>query len=256
MLDNSVIGWYNFLDFISYKGADMKIATLLREMDMEKPGAFSHRFYIMADYYDMAIQHGFELVGIMSGVDCEDICSACDGLIVPGSGKDIDPKYYGGTPLDPPQTIDEYALDAKLIDIFVKQGKPIFGVCGGHQDLNIYFGGDIVRIDYDPHQDEKKKHIIEIEPDSFVYDVFGSTEATVNSYHRWAIGKLAPNLSVVARCKSDGVIEAVEDKERYIYATQWHPEQSYHTGEEIEKKFFENFLIRCAEVKEKQGKCK
>ncbi len=128
----------------------MKIATLLREMDMPKQDAFSHRFYIMADYYQMALENNFELVGIMTGADCEKICAECDGLIVPGSGKDIDPKYYGGTPMNPPQEIDEYALDAKLIDIFVKQGKPIFGVCGGHQDLNIYFGGTIDKINYAP----------------------------------------------------------------------------------------------------------
>lgn len=225
----------------------MKIATLVREMDMPTPGAFSHRFYIMADYYDMAIEEGFELVGIMSGMDCEEICSLCDGLIVPGSGKDIDPKYYGGEPFDPPQKIDEYALDAKLIDIFVRQGKPVFGVCGGLQDLNIYFGGSIAKIDYDPHQDEKKRHTITVEPGSFVYDVFDSEEAVVNSYHRWAIDRLAPNLKVVARCKSDGVIEAVEDKERMIFATQWHPEQSYHTGDSIEKRFFSRFIKLCAE---------
>ena len=234
----------------------MKIATLVREMDMPTPGAFSHRFYIMADYYDMAIENGFELVGIMSGMDPEEICASCDGLIVPGSGKGIDPKYYGGEPMDPPQKIDEYALDAKIIDIFVRAGKPIFGVCGGHQDLNIYFGGTIEKIDYDPHQDEKKYHTVTVEKDSFVYDVFEDTEAFVNSYHRWAIGKLAPNLKVVARCKSDGVIEAIEDKERHIFATQWHPEQSFHTGDPIEKKFFSNFIKLCAEVKEKQAKCK
>lgn len=227
----------------------MKIATLLREMNMPTPDAFSHRFYIMSDYYQMAIEEGFEMVAIMSGMDCEAICRECDGLIVPGSGKDIDPKYYGGEPMNPSQAIDEYALDSKIIDIFVKQGKPIFGICGGHQDLNIYFGGDIKKIDYDPHQDEKKYHEIEICKDSFVYDVFESECAFVNSYHRWAIGTLAPNLKVVARCKTDGVIEAVEDKERHVYATQWHPEQSYRTGDAIEKKFFKNFLQQCAKTK-------
>ena len=223
----------------------MKIATLVREMKMPTPGPFDHRYYIMDDYYKMAKKYHFELVCIMTGEDCEEICALCDGLIVPGSAADIDPKHYGGTPMDPPQEVDEYALDAKVIGEFVKQGKPIFGVCGGHQDLNVFFGGDIYRIDYDPHQDEKKYHTIEVEKDSFVYDVFGSTEAFVNSYHRWAIGKVAPNLKVVARCKTDGVIEAVEDKERGIFATQWHPEQSFHTGDPIENKFFENFIERC-----------
>ena len=73
-----------------------------------------------------------------------------------------------------------------------------------------------------------------------------STEISVNSHHGWAIDRLAPNLRVVARSKKDNVIEAVEDKERRIFATQWHPELSYRMGDPIEKKFFENFIRLCA----------
>ena len=233
----------------------MKIATLMREMKTETPNIYwEHRFYIMADYYRMAEELGFELVGIMSGCDAEDVCRECDGLIVPGSAKDIDPKYYGGEPMDPPQDIDEYALDAKLIDIFLKQGKPIFGVCGGEQDLNIYFGGSIGKIDYDPHQDEKKYHEIEVAEGSFVYDVFGETSAFVNSYHGWAVDRLGEGLEVVARSKSDGVIEAIENRTLGVFGTQWHPEQSYHTGDPIEKKFFKNFIDLCKERSENRAK--
>lgn len=225
----------------------MKIATLVREMHVEPlDSIFSPRMYLSTDLYTMAKELDFELVAVVSGADCEEICKLCDGLIVPGSAKDIDPKYYGGDPMDPPQEIDEYALDSKLIDLFVKQGKPIFGICGGHQDLNIYFGGSISKIDYPPHQDENKYHTVTVEKDSFVYDVFGSTEISVNSHHGWAIDRLAPNLRVVARSKKDNVIEAVEDKERRIFATQWHPELSYRMGDPIEKKFFENFIRLCA----------
>ncbi|MBQ8416824.1 MAG: gamma-glutamyl-gamma-aminobutyrate hydrolase family protein [Clostridia bacterium] len=225
----------------------MKIATLVREMHVEPlDSIFSPRMYLSMDLYTMAKELDFELVAIISGQDCEEICKLCDGLIVPGSAKDIDPKYYGGEAMDPPQQIDEYALDAKVIDLFVKQGKPIFGICGGHQDLNIYFGGSISKIDYDPHQDENKYHEVIAEKDSFVYDVFGSTDILVNSHHGWAIDRLAPNLRVVARSKKDNVIDAVEDRERKIFATQWHPELSYRMGDPIEKKFFENFIRLCA----------
>ena len=106
-------------------------------------GPWARRFFVLMEYYKMAIDYDFELVAIMSGCDCEEVCSLCDGLIIPGSGKDIDPKYYGGTPFNPPQEIDEYALDSKVMEIFLKQKKPIFGICGGHQDINVYFGGKL-----------------------------------------------------------------------------------------------------------------
>lgn len=74
--------------------------------------------------------------------------------------------------------------------------------------------------------------------------MFKSERATVNTYHGWEIGKLAPGLDVVAK-SADGVIEAVECKEKKIFATQWHPEQSFHTGDAIENKFIENFIECC-----------
>ena len=47
----------------------------------------------------------------------------------------------------------------------------------------------------------------------------------------------------------DGVIEAIECKEKHVFATQWHPEQSFHTGDPIENKFFENFIELCHECR-------
>ena len=142
----------------------------------------------------------------------------------------------------------EYALDAKLMKYFYERNKPIFGICGGHQAINVFLGGTLKKVD-DPvaHENgDEKRHIIDIKEGSFVHDVFGKTEAMVNCYHAWEIDDLAPDLDAVARTR-DGVIEAIEWKEKNIYATQWHPEQSFHTGDPIENKFFENFLKRCEE---------
>ena len=147
--------------------------------------------------------------------------------------------------------MDEYAFDRKVIDAFVKAGKPIFGICGGIQGLNVYFGGSLKRVDgVDAHRNgESRAHEINVEQDSFVYEVFGTERARVNSHHNWTLDRVAPNLRVVART-DDGVIEAVEDPERRIYATQWHPELSMDLlAPEIEQNFFKNFLRRCEEAK-------
>ena len=224
----------------------MNIATTLRYCDLKSPDAWSYRYYIMHDYMLMAQKYGIGMCAVMTEYDCERIAEQCSGLIIPGSGTNINPKYYGGE--DKPEIVDEYALDAKLIKCFLEKGKPIFGVCGGHQELNIYFGGTIRKVATGvSHSGEGLKHNITIEKGSFVYDVFGTEKAETNTFHGWEIGELAPDLRAVA-WSEDGVIEAVENKTLKVFATQWHPEQSFHTGDPIENKFFENFLELCKSV--------
>ena len=231
----------------------MTFATTLRYVCLnDPPTVWSRRYYIMHDYEIMARQYGVGLVAIMNENDIESICANCDGLVIPGSATAIDPKYYGGTPMDPPPEIDEYALDAALIKYFTEHNKPIFGICGGFQELNIYFGGSIRKMSGDvapAHQDQN--HEINIVPNSFVYDVFKSERAEVNSYHSWTLDRLAPCFDVVART-ADNIIEAIECKEKKIFATEWHPEQSFHTGDRIENKFFENFIECCKKCANKK----
>jgi|GEM_PF-197226 len=232
----------------------MNIATTLRYTNLKSCHWWDYRYYIMHDYQIMAEKLGFGMVAIMNDCDIENVCERCDGLIIPGSGMDINPKYYGGE--DIPPKVDEYALDAALIKYFYEHGKPIFGVCGGHQALNVFFGGSIKKID-DPfaHQNEYVlRHTVDVKEGSFVWDVFKSTTAEVNCFHGWELDRLAPVFDVVARTR-DGVAEAIEWKEKNIFATQWHPERSFHDewDNEIEQKFFENFIERCREVKERNN---
>lgn len=223
----------------------MNIATTLRYVDLEKGDAWDKRYYTMHDYNLMANKYGIGLVAIMSEYDIENICKHCDGLIIPGSSTRVDPSYYGEEPLEVPEPVDEYALDAKLMKYFIDHKKPVFGVCGGHQAINIYLGGTISEIKPEfSHLD--KPHMIDIKENSFVYDVFKKTKAEINSYHCWEIARLAEGLDVVAT-SPDGVIEAIECKERKLFATQWHPEQSFHTGDPLENKIFENFFRCCEE---------
>ena len=42
-------------------------------------------------------------------------------------------------------------------------------------------------------------------------------------------------------------MEAVEWKEKKIYATQWHPELAFHMNDPLELKIFENFFRICEE---------
>lgn len=223
----------------------MNFASVLRYVDMKRGDGWDERFSIpyfwklMTDKYCVGINY------IMSEHGFEEICEKCDGLIVPGSSNDINPSYWGGKPFPENAPYDEFRLDSKLIDWFIKHNKPIFGVCGGLQAINVALGGSLKEIDDNIHGNPNSvNHKINIEKDSFVYNVFNSRTAEVNSYHHWAIDRLGEGLRVVATTE-DGVIEAIECKEKRIFATQWHPERNFSEGDPIENKFFENFINLC-----------
>ena len=223
----------------------MNFASVLRYVDMKRGDGWDKRFSIpyfwklMADKYRVGINY------IMSEYGFEEICEKCDGLIVPGSSNDINPSYWGGEPFTGKLPYDEFCFDAKLIDWFIKHNKPIFGVCGGLQEINVALGGSLKMVDGELHDSATQtNHKINIEKGSFVYDVFNSESAVVNTYHHWAIDRLGEGLQVVATT-DDGVIEAVECNEKRIFATQWHPERNFSEGDPIENKFFENFINLC-----------
>ena len=151
-----------------------------------------------------------------------------DGLILCG-GNDIDPKYYqqeigGSVNIDAPRDAIEFAL----LKAFVDAGKPVLGICRGHQLINIYFGGSL-------HQDIPEKdlhasnqnfditHGVTAKDNSVLHNLYGSP-FTVNSYHHQAIDRLGENLVATAYW-NDQYIEAIEHKSLPILGVQWHPER-------------------------------
>jgi putative glutamine amidotransferase len=166
-----------------------------------------------------------------------------DGVMLTG-GDDIDPKLYTVDlapelaktvgPLEP----DRDRWEKDLIDDVFEQNKPLFGICRGHQMLNVALGGTLV-VDIATQvpgalnhrrMDRKAEpvHEVEIAPDSLLARVMGRQTLGVNSTHHQAIGTLAEPLRVVAH-SADGVIEAVELKaaERlpFLLSVQFHPER-------------------------------
>lgn len=225
----------------------MNLAISLRYMMVGKPtDTWSIRWYSSDDWMLLSKKYDVGVFAVLNEKAIKDAAAFCDGLIIPGSGTDIPPAYYGGPPLpnDPP--VDEYALDSALIKSFLDAGKPILGVCGGHQELNVFFGGGLRRMaDSKAHEnDTAHEHKIHITKPSFLYDVFGAESATVNSYHAWEIFEVAPDLDVVAATE-DGVAEAIEWKKHRVYATQWHPELNLKRPEHPEHALFANFLREC-----------
>ncbi|MGD1084487.1 MAG: gamma-glutamyl-gamma-aminobutyrate hydrolase family protein [Verrucomicrobiota bacterium] len=191
----------------------------------------------------------------------------CDGVLLTG-GDDIDPKLYARkVPKRLAKTTGKHdakrdAWEAVLIAEVLRQRKPMFGICRGHQMLNVALGGTLV-VDIPSqvanalnHNQMAKKtepvHDARVAPDSLLARITGARTLRVNSTHHQAIGRLARPLRAVAR-SGDGVIEAAELKEPgrspFLLTVQFHPERMLD-GNGTFLRLFREFVGACARREE------
>ena len=154
---------------------------------------------------------------------------ACDGLLLPG-GADIHPSRYGQDVQ--PQTEPDAELDELQLDVlqkFLDAGKPVFGICRGHQLINVALGGTMIQhlptakdhVHIAPDTDNV--HFCEAAPDSWISGLYG-TRFAVNSSHHQGVGRLGKGLRVSLTAE-DGVVEAIEHESLPIWGVQFHPER-------------------------------
>lgn len=150
-----------------------------------------------------------------------------DALLLPG-GADIDPALFHQPPKGA-RNIDR-ATDLRqlqTLDAFVKEGKPVLGICKGMQIINIYFGGTLIQ-----HIRTAATHASDngdlihqtwTTKNSFLYEIYGSRFVT-NSAHHQAVGRLGRGLHIIQET-TDHVPEAIIHDSLPIVAVQWHPER-------------------------------
>jgi putative glutamine amidotransferase len=165
--------------------------------------------------------------------EVEELAARIDGLVVSGSPEDIDPYFYGGSkkPLTG-HAVRRHAFEMRLASACIESGLPVLGICGGHQLLNVLYGGTLAgdigtciegalehRGDY-----FTPSHSVEVMKGSAVHSVTGSRRFDVNSSHHQAVYGLGAGL-VVSALAPDGVVEAIEATgEGFVIGVQWHPE--------------------------------
>jgi putative glutamine amidotransferase len=163
------------------------------------------------------------------------LVASCEGILLPGSGADVNPEKYGENPLPECGAADpaREAIDELLIQDASNLHKPLFGICYGFQSWNVWRGGSLIQdlktsVNHKPGREVRDAHHVAVAEDSRIGEITGLTDLSVNSSHHQGLARPGDGLVVAARSPEDDLIEAVEGlDEQFVVAVQWHPERSF-----------------------------
>jgi len=207
-------------------------------LDSEESGKYSKFpwYAIRKNYLDSIFKYG----GIPFPLfhKCEfikDLDQNLDSLIITGGNFDIHPNFYNEAIKNSGSIKnDRTKFEIKIFNYFLKQKKPILGICGGEQLINIACGGSLIQdikinkefnINHEQINPRNEiSHSITIYKDSKLYKIIKRNKIYVNSAHHQSVNKLGKNLIKVAEAE-DNIIEAIEHtKHPWCIGVQWHPE--------------------------------
>lgn len=166
------------------------------------------------------------------------LLAGAHGILLPGSGNDVDPQRYGEDPIpecgqaDPART----AVDELLLQDAFNLHKPILAICYGAQALNVWRSGSLIQdlktpVNHRPGREVVEAHPVRIAEGSRLASLLphgNGHEDPVNSSHHQAIRIPGDNLLVTAVSSEDGVIEGIEldSPDHFVVGVQWHPERT------------------------------
>lgn len=177
-----------------------------------------------------------------------------DALIIAGGHFDHDPELYGQTKIHP--TIKRKSIrsqfEKELLKAFLPTQKPVLGICGGHQLINILHGGTLYQDIASQYKTDIKHtqtvpptevaHNVEIIQGTQLHEWYNQTHTQINSSHHQAIDQVGKGL-VVNAVSEDDIIEGIEDPNHpFCVGVQWHPE--YLLGP-LDRIILEKFIASC-----------
>jgi putative glutamine amidotransferase len=206
--------------------------------DGDRPGFHSMR----ADYARSVERAGAVPVVLptLAPTHAEALLERVDGLLLSG-GVDVDPSLYGRPRHPKLGRVDRERdlFELALTRLALQRDLPILAICRGQQLLNVATGGTLIQdipselsgaVTHDaPGRRTERSHAVEVSAGSRLAEILGAGPLSVNSFHHQAIDDLGAGLVVTGRSPADGVIEAVEVKDRsFVVAVQWHPESFWN----------------------------
>ncbi len=192
------------------------------------------------------------------------LLASTQGVLLPGSGFDVDPERYGVArlPVCGPADTGRTAVDELLLQDAFNLHKPIFAICHGCQTLNVWLNGTLIQdletalktpVNHAPGRDVADAHPIHITAHSRLASIASAADsiansdsdldAHCNSSHHQAVDRVGDNLRVTAISPQDGVIEAIEldSPDHFAIGVQWHPERTY-TSSPLSRALFSEFV--------------
>ncbi len=174
-----------------------------------------------------------------------------DALVVTGGAFDVPPGLYGASSVHKTVTTKERrtAFEAAMVRGMLEHKKPILGICGGEQLLNVILGGTLIQHIPDtiknalqheqPNPRTEPGHTVRIEKDTLLYSIVKEQKIQVNSAHHQAVATVGKGVKINA-VAPDGVIEGIEYSDHpFCLGVEWHPE--YHISS-ADSRIFEAFV--------------
>ncbi|WP_440959689.1 gamma-glutamyl-gamma-aminobutyrate hydrolase family protein [Oceanicaulis sp. LC35] len=178
-----------------------------------------------------------------------------DGLILMG-GLDIHPSRYDASievesRFDP----ERDALEISWLQHARDHDLPVMGICRGLQMLNVFYGGDLhQKLDAELTQNWPNGPLgytffrkpVTLQGESLLSQaVSPANTVMVNSLHRRAVRKIAPDFHATA-CGERGGVQAIEaDHTPLRMGVQFHPELLVYRSDM--RRLFRRFIKACAQ---------
>ncbi len=211
-------------------------------------------YALRANYSNaIAINSGLPILIPYQHNHINEYVSLLDGLIVAGGNFDIPSNYYNQTP-NIYNTINKptrTSFELAILKAFINTNKPILGICGGMQLINVLLGGDLIQHipennNYINHQQDIASHLpyhsIKILPNSKLYKIVKTDNYIVNSTHHQGVKNLGKGL-IASAIAPDSLIEAIELTEHHFcLGLQWHPEYLISIEDNL---IIKNFVEKC-----------
>lgn len=223
-------------------------------LDSEPPGGYSKLpwYALRENYCDAVARAGGLPVPLPHEPElAQDYLSRIDGLVITGGAFDVDPALFGASTRHATvKTKDRRtAFEVSITRMCHEADKPILGICGGEQLLNVVLGGTLIQHIPDeiknplaheqPNPRTEPGHDVSVVAGSLLHRATGRLTMSVNSAHHQAVKDVAPGLKMNATT-SDGVIEGIEDpRKRFCLGVEWHPEYAIDPGD---SRIFDAFI--------------
>lgn len=227
-------------------------------LDAEPPGGYSKLpWYALRENYCTSVVRagGLPILLPHEPDHVGSYLKLLDGLVVTGGAFDVDPALFGAEHRHATVTTKDRrtAFELGITRAAYEMQKPVLGICGGQQLLNVALGGTLIQHIPDevrdalaheqPNPRTEPGHSVSVVPGTLLHRITGAAELPVNSAHHQAVKGVAPGM-VIDATAPDGVIEGIEDpRHRFCLGVQWHPEFAISPGD---LRIFEAFIAAAA----------